>query len=86
MKNITILKVYFVIYLVSCFIFMLTNWQIIVNESISRIVFVIQLILIGFGGLFLDWVLQKIIKNKKVFHGLELLFVVVFTLIVWNQL
>ncbi|WP_298423399.1 hypothetical protein [uncultured Kordia sp.] len=86
MKNLTILKMYFIIYLVSCFIYFLADWQIIVNENISRIVFIIQLILIGFGGLFLDWMLQKMIKNKKVFHGLELLLIVVFTIIVWNEL
>lgn len=86
MKNITILKIYFSIYLVGCFILILVHWPIIVNKNISRIGFVIQLILIGFGGLFLDWILQKMIKNKKVFFGLELLVIVVFTIIVWNKL
>ncbi len=86
MKSLTILKVYFVIYLVSCLILIIADWQLIMYGGISKISFMMKFILIGFGGLLFDWVLVKTIKNKKVFHGLELLVVVVFTIIVWNEL
>lgn len=86
MKNITILKVYFGIYLVSCFILMLANLELIMRKDTSGILFLSQLTLFGIMGLLLDWVLIRTIKNKKIFHGLELLIIVIFTIVVWNEL
>ena len=85
MQNLTLLKVYFIIYLVSCFIFVLANYKLIVYEDSITILFMTQLILIGLVGLLVDWILKRVLKNKKVFNGIELLIIVIFTITVWNE-
>lgn len=86
MKPLTILKIYFTFFLVSCFILTLIDWQLIICKNISNTLFIMRLFLAGFGGLLLDWILVKLIKNKKISHGLELLIIVVFTIVIWNEL
>lgn len=86
MQNLTLLRIYFIIYLVSCFIFILANYKLIMHEDSYTLIFMVQLVLIGLGGLLVDWILKRVLKNKKVFNGIELLIIVVFTIIVWNEL
>ncbi|WP_431371497.1 hypothetical protein [Kordia sp.] len=85
MRNLTLLKVYFWIYLVSCLILILFNWKLVFYKGISEISFMFEFMLIGFLGLLIDWVLVKMVKNEQVFQGLELLVVFVFSIIVWNK-
>ena len=85
MRNLTLLKVYFWIYLVSCLILILFNWKLVFYKGISEISFMFEFMLIGFLGLLIDWVLVKMVKKEQVFQGLELLVVFVFSIIVWNK-
>lgn len=85
MRNMTLLKVYFLIYLISCLTIILFNWRLIAYEGISEISFMLEFILIGILGLLIDWILVKMVNNEQVFHGLELLVVFVFSIIVWNK-
>lgn len=86
MKNITILKVYFSIYLVSCLILMLANWELIANKELHTILFYVEWLVLALLGLLVDFILIKIISNKKIFNGIELLILVGFTIIFWSQL
>ena len=62
-KNWTILRVYFLIYVLICLIYTIANWKTLSFEEGWGVVYMIDLISIGLIGLFDDLILTFIIKK-----------------------
>lgn len=79
MRKWTILNVYFLIFILLCLLFTLLNWKQLSREEGWGIIYMIGLILVGLGGLGLDVILNKLIKNNKILFTLEVVIALVFS-------
>jgi len=86
MKKLTILKAYFVIYILCCLIFTVINWKTLSKEEGWGVVYMVGLIGIGIVGLLIDFILTSIIKNKKILIGIEILIAIGFSIMLWTEL
>lgn len=66
MKNWTILRAYFLIYIACCLIFTIVNWKTLSYEEGWGVVYMLGLISIGIVGLFADFILRLIIKKQSI--------------------
>lgn len=86
MKKWTILRAYFLIYLVCCIIYTIAKWKILSNAEGWGVVYMVGLISIGLVGLLVDFILTLIIKNKMLLNGIGILIAVGFSIMVWIEL
>ncbi len=86
MKNWTILRAYFLIYIACCLIFTIVNWKTLSYEEGWGVVYMLGLISIGIVGLFADFILRLIIKNKVLLNGIGILIAIGFSIMLWNEL
>jgi len=85
-KNITILKGYFLIYLASCIIFTIAKWEILSQEEGWGVVYLVGLIAVGVLGLLVDFILTLFIKNKKLLDIIGIILILIFSIILWMEL
>lgn len=85
-KNITVLKVYSLIYLVCCSIYTVVNWDILSAGEGWGVVYMVGLISIGFLGLLIDFIMTLLIKNKKLLNLTETVLVLMFSIQLWIEL
>ena len=86
MKKWTILRAYFLIYLVCCIIYTIAKWKILSNAEGWGVVYMVGLISIGLVGLFADFILTLIIKKKMLLNGIGILIAVGFSIMLWIEL
>ncbi len=96
MKSWTILKAYFVVYLTCCIVFIIVNWKALSSEIVNwnnlsfqegwGITYIIVFIFIGVTGLITDYILTKIIMNKRILNGIEILIAIVFSIVLLIEL
>ena len=86
MKKWTVLKAYFLIYLVCCIIYTIAKWKILSYEEGWGVVYMVGLIVIGLFGLLIDFILTLIIKNKKILNGIGILIVIGFSIMLFMEL
>lgn len=86
MKKWTILKAYFVFYLVCCLIFTIVKWNTLSNAEGWGVVYMLGFIFIGLVGILADFILTLIIKNKNILNGIEILLAIGFSFMLWNEL
>lgn len=85
-KKWTILRAYFLIYLVCCIIYTIAKWKILAHEEGWGVVYMVGLILIGLVGLLIDFILTLIIKNKKILNGIGILILIGFSIMLLMEL
>jgi uncharacterized membrane protein len=85
-KKWTILRAYFLIYLVCCIIYTIAKWKILAYEEGWGVVYMVGLILIGLVGLLIDFILTLIIKNKKILNGIGILIALGFSIMLLMEL
>lgn len=86
MKKWTVLRAYFLIYIACCLIFTIVNWKTLSYEEGWGVVYMLGLISIGIVGLFADFILSLIIKNKVLLNGIGILIAIGFSIMLWNEL
>jgi hypothetical protein len=86
MKNWTILRAYFVVYLTCCIIFTIVKWKTLSYEEGWGVVYMVGFIFIGLIGLLADFILTLIFKNKRILNGIEILIAIGFSIMLWNEL
>lgn len=82
----TVLKGYFLVYLICCSIFTLIKWETLSNSGGWGVIYMFGLIVIGLLGLFIDFILASIIKEKKIFRIIEILIALVFSILLFIEL
>lgn len=82
----TVLKGYFLVYLICCSIYTLIKWETLSNSGGWGLVYMFGLIGIGFLGLLVDFIIVLIIKNKKIFSIIETLIATVFSILLFIEL
>ena len=85
-KKWTILRAYFLIYLVCCLIYTIAKWKILSNEEGWGVVYMVGLMGIGIIGLLIDFILTLIIKNKKILNGIGVLIAIGFSIMLFIEL
>ena len=85
-KKWTILRVYFLIYLVCCIIYTIVKWKILSYEEGWGVVAMVGLMSLGLVGLLADFILTLIIKNKKILKGIGILIAIGFSIMLWIEL
>ena len=85
MKKWTILKGYFLFYIVCCIIYTIAKWKVLSYEEGWGVVYMVGLIGIGLFGLLIDFILTVIIKNKKTLNGIGILIAIVFSIMLFME-
>jgi hypothetical protein len=85
-KNMTILKGYSLVYLAFCLIFTIIKWETLSNGEGWGVVYMIGLISAGLFGLLIDFIMNLLIKNKKVLNGIGIILVLIFSIELWIEL
>ncbi|WP_405202164.1 hypothetical protein [Dokdonia sp. LLG6352-1] len=85
-KKWTILRVYFLIYLVCCIIYTIAKWKILSYEEGWGVVAMVGLMSLGLVGLLADFILTLIIKNKIILNGIGILIAIGFSILLWIEL
>jgi len=86
MKPFTVLKVFSILYIVSCLIYTVIKWKTLSNGEGWGVVYVFGLISFGLIGLLMDFILLKTIKNKWLLNSIELVIVVIFSMELWIEI
>ena len=86
MKKWTVLRIYFLVYLVCCVIYTIAKWEVLSFEEGWGVVYMVGLIGIGLFGLLVDFILTLIIKNKKIINGIGLLIAIGFSIMLFMEL
>lgn len=86
LKKWTILRVYFLVYILSCLIFTIVRWKTLSFGEGWGIVYMVGLISIGLIRLLADLVLFFKIKNEKVLNGIGILIAIGFTIMLLIEL
>ncbi len=86
MKQWTVLKVYFLIYLASCIIYTIAKWNILSEGEGWGVVYMFMLITIGLVGFVADILLAWLIKDRRLLNGLEIIIAIFFSMRLWIEL
>ena len=86
MKKWTILRAYFLIYLLCCIIFTIVKWETLANAEGWGVVYMVGMILLGLVGLVVDFILFFLIQNKKVLNVIGLLLAIGFSIMLFIEL
>jgi len=86
LKKWTVLKVYFVIYILCCVLFTILRWKTLSSGEGWGVVYMVGLISIGLFGLLVDLILTSIIKNKKLLNGIGIIIALIFSILLWTEL
>jgi len=83
LKELTILKIYSVLYILICVGYMIYNWEVLNYAEGWGMVGIIGLISLGILGIIIDLILIKLIRPKWLFHLIEFLIVFFFSIELW---
>jgi hypothetical protein len=86
LRKTTIMRGYFIIYIVCCFLYSVYNWKILSHSEGWGIVYMVGLIAIGIIGLGIDFILSLIIKNKRILNILGILIILTFSIVLYDEL
>jgi len=86
LKKWTLLRIYFVIYILCCLVFTAVQWKTLSLAEGWGVVFMIGLISMGLIGLLADIILTLIIKNKKLLNVLGILIAIGFSIMLLIEL
>ena len=86
MKNLTILKGFSLLFIFCCVVYTVVKWKTLSQGEGWGVVFMMPLILSGFIGLILDFILIKLVRNKRILNAIELVIVLIFSITLWQEL
>lgn len=86
MKNFTILKGYSLLFIFFCVAYTVVKWKTLSQGEGWGGVFMMPLIFSGFIGLILDFILIKLVRNKRILNTIELIIVLIFSITIWQEL
>ena len=86
LRKVTIMRGYFIIYIICCFLYTIFNWKVLSNSEGWGVVYIVGLIGIGIIGIGIDFILSLIIKNKKILNILGILIIMGFSIMLIDEL